>query len=95
MNRTEMVSAIARREKVKHAVVEAVVESFLDLLVLSISTGEEVTIRGLGRFEPKQRVSVTLRNPHNGEPIETGPRRTMVFKPSTTLKEKLNSAVPL
>lgn len=95
MNRTEMVATIARSQRIKHAVVEAVVEGFLDLLVLNIAVGEEVTIRGIGRFEPRERVPVVLRNPHSGEPIDVGPRKTMVFKPSMTLKDRLNAPVPL
>lgn len=90
MNRTEMVSAIARRQKIKAAVVEDVVEAFFDLLVLNMAVGEEVSIRGIGRFETRLRPPVKLQNPHNGEAIDVAPRRTMIFKPSMTVKDRLN-----
>jgi nucleoid DNA-binding protein len=92
MNRTEMVSAIARRQKIRNDVVEDVVEAFLDLLVLNMAVGEDVTIRGLGRFETRLRPRVKLQNPHNGQAIDVPPRRTMVFKPSMKVKERLNNA---
>lgn len=92
MNRTEMVAAIARNQEVKAAVVENVVEAFFDLLVLNMAVGEEVTIRGLGRFEPRTRPAVKLRNPHSGEHFDVSPRRTMVFLPSQVVKERLNAA---
>lgn len=95
MNRTEMVEAIARSQKIRRDIVENIVEGFFDLVVLNMAVGEEVTIRGMGRFIPKERAPVKLKNPHTGEVIDVGPRKTMVFKPSMTLKEKLNSPVPL
>lgn len=90
MNRTEIVSAIARRKHVKPELVDAVVEEFLDLLILNIVVDEAVTIRGIGRFEPRTRPPVTLRNYNDNTPIEVGPRRTMVFKPSARVKARLN-----
>lgn len=94
MNRTDMVSAIARRQHIRAAVVEDVIEAFLDLLVLSMAVDEEVTIRGLGRFQTRQRPGVVLKSAHDGSPVDVGPRRTMVFKPSMIVKRRLNS-VPL
>lgn len=91
MNRTEMVAAIARREKLNQDLVEKIVAEFLDLLVLNMSVDETVTIRGLGRFEPRTRPAVTLMNPHDKTPIDVAPRRTMVFKPSPKVKERLNA----
>lgn len=92
MNRTEMVLAIARNRRIKTAVVEDVVEAFLDLLVLNMAVDEDVTIRGLGRFETRLRPPVKLRNARSHEPVDVAPRRTMIFKPSMKVKERLNSA---
>lgn len=91
MNRTEIVAAIARSQQVKAELVDEVLTEFLDLLVLNMAVDEPVTIRGLGRFEPRTRPPVTLRNPHDQTPINVAPRRTMVFKPSMKVKERLNA----
>lgn len=90
MNRTEMVSAVARKQGVKLETVEDIVNEFLDLIVLNMAVGERVTIRGLGAFEPRERPAVKLQNPHDKTAIEVPPRRTMVFKPSPKVKERLN-----
>lgn len=92
MNRTEMVSAVARRRGIKVETVEDVVNEFLDLLVLNMAVGERVTLRGLGAFEPRARPAVRLQNPHDKTTIEVPPRRTMIFKPSPKVKERLNTA---
>lgn len=92
MNRTEMVSAVARKQGVKVETVETVVNEFLELLVLNMAVGERVTIRGLGAFEPRERPPVTLMNPHDKTAIDVPVRRTMVFKPSPRVKERLNAA---
>ena len=71
-----------------------VVDDFFELVVLNMAVGEDVTIRGLGRFETRIRRSVRLKNAHDGTPVDTGDRVTMIFKPSMKVKERLN-AVPL
>jgi integration host factor subunit beta len=90
MNRSEIVDIISRRESVDGHTVDAVLRGFVDLLIINLSAGEPVTIRGLGRFDRKVRPNANLRHPRTGALIETGERRTVGFRPSMQLKERLN-----
>lgn len=90
MNRSEMVAIIARQSEMQPPAVDTVIGAFVDLLVLNLQVGESVTIRGLGRFDPKVRPSTTLKHPRTGATITTGERNTVSFRPSMLLKGRLN-----
>lgn len=90
MNRTEMVDIISRQRDVSSTVVEGVLGAFVDLMILNLAVGEPVTIRGFGRFDTKVRPSANLRHPRTGEPIATGERVTISFRPSRAAKRELN-----
>lgn len=94
MNRTEMVDIIARQRELAAPVVESVLGAFVDLVILNLAVGEPVTIRGFGRFDPKVRPSANLKHPRTGEPIATGERITINFRPSRAAKRELNPLVP-
>lgn len=90
MNRNDVVRGIAHKEDVPVVVVNKVLGAFLDLVALSLATGDDVAIRDFGTFEPRARKAVTRRNPKTGEPIPTPAKTSVGFRPSRTLKERLN-----
>lgn len=92
MNRSDLITAVAQHQKLGEVLVEDVLGGFFEVLVGTIARNEEVAIRGFGKFEPRTRKSITLRHVGNGKPIQTGDRRTMVFKPSMATKDRLNTA---
>jgi nucleoid DNA-binding protein len=91
VNKSDLVRMAAKRTSVTVPVADDVITAFLELVVLHLATEQGVSIRGFGRFEPRVRPPVTLKRPTDGEPIDVDARRTAVFLPSTTLKERLNA----
>jgi nucleoid DNA-binding protein len=91
VNKSDLVRMAAKRTSVTIPVADDVINAFLDLVVLNLATEQEVSIRGFGKFEPRMRPPVTLKRPTDGEPIDVEARRTAVFLPSMTLKERLNA----
>jgi nucleoid DNA-binding protein len=95
VNKSDLVRMAAKRTSVTVPVADDVISAFLDLLALTLSTEEEVSIRGFGKFEPRIRPPVTLKRPTDGTPIPVEARRTAVFLPAVSLKERLNNANPI
>jgi nucleoid DNA-binding protein len=95
VNKSDLVRMAARRSSVTVPVADDVITTFLDLVARSLATEQVVTIRGFGKFEPRIRPAVTLKNPTDGAPIEVDKRRTAVFLPSMTMKNRLNAANPI
>ena len=66
------------------------VNSLFETIKQTLAKGENVVISGFGKFQVKFKWTRKGRNPHTGEMIILKSRRTVTFKTSPKLKEKLN-----
>lgn len=89
MNKAELVQAAAQRAEVSHRDAEIVVDAVLELIEEKLIAGEPVKISGFGIFEKKERASRIGTNPATGDKIEIPAARSVSFKPSKGLKEKI------
>ena len=56
-----------------------------------VKEGDMVSMPGFGTFEPKKRMEREAVHPSSGKRILIPPKLTMVFKPSTLLKQKIRN----
>lgn len=89
MNKAELVQAAAVKAEVSHRDAEIVLDAVLELIEENLIKGEAVKISGFGIFEKKERASRIGTNPATGERIQIPAAKSIVFKPSKGLKEKL------
>lgn len=68
------------------ALVELVLKEIADCLV----AGETVKLSSFGSFVVRDKGRRIGRNPKTGEEVPIEPRRVMVFKPSSILKNRIN-----
>ncbi|MGQ3671065.1 integration host factor subunit alpha [Xanthobacter sp. TB0136] len=68
------------------ALVELVLKEIADCLV----GGETVKLSSFGSFVVREKGRRIGRNPKTGEEVPIEPRRVMVFKPSSILKNRIN-----
>ncbi|MBL4644295.1 MAG: HU family DNA-binding protein [Candidatus Pacebacteria bacterium] len=66
---------------------ERAVEAMIDAIVGGLTSGEEVSIAGLGIFEAKMRAARTGRNPRTGEAIQIKAMRVPKFRAAKALKD--------
>ena len=66
------------------------VETILELIKSTLSTGEDVLISGFGKFCVKDKSGRRGRNPATGEDMMLRPRRIVTFKCSGKLRDKIN-----
>ena len=92
MNRTDVTRALAMREDMTLDAAERCINSVLEILGVSLSCGEKVTLHNFGRFEPKERAATTRKNPRTGEPVEVPPRMSISFHPSKNLIKRITRA---
>lgn len=90
MNRGELVQAVANKTGVPVTTVDVVLGAVLEVITLTIRTEEEVSIRSFGRFQPRWRVATVKINQRTGERNRIPKRLSVVFLPSSQLKERLN-----
>jgi len=71
-----------------------IVNSLFEITKKTLSKGEDMRISGFGKFQVKSKWGRKGRNPQTGEMIILRSRRTVTFRTSPKLKEKINSRPP-
>lgn len=90
MTRGELAKIVADRTNLPVTTVETVLSGVIEVITLTIATGEEVSIRTFGRFMPRTKSAAKKTNPVTLLPMDIPSRKTVVFLPSTSMKERLN-----
>jgi integration host factor subunit alpha len=66
------------------------VETFLHIIKSSLESSEDVLLSGFGKFNVKAKSTRKGRNPQTGESMMLDARKVVTFKPSGTLRKKVN-----
>jgi len=69
------------------------VESILEEIASTLSTGESVKVSSFGTFSVRDKAERIGRNPKTGEEVPISPRRVLVFRASHVLKDRINWAL--
>ena len=86
MNKEDLIRKVARKTWMSEATVKNMLDSTFRIITNSLANGEEVSIKGFGKFEPKVRAPRTGRNPHTDTPVPIPRRVVPVFTPSQAMK---------
>ena len=90
MNKTELVSALVEDTNLAKKDVEKVLNSFIDVVIRELKSGEKIQLIGFGTFEVTERAARTGMNPQTKEPIEIPASKAPRFKPGKALKDAVN-----
>ncbi len=91
MTRRELTEAIATRTGLSRADAAAALEAALTAMQEALCRGEEIILRGLGRFHLKYRKSRKGQNIRAKKTIIIPPRIVISFHPSKSIKQKIES----
>lgn len=87
MTKAEIVEKIADRTGLETGAVLECVESFMAVVKLTMSQGENIYLRGFGTFMIKQRAAKKGRNVSKGETINIPEHNIPAFKPCPEFKK--------
>lgn len=90
MNKTELISLVAEKNDFSFNEVQAVVEELLAAVETELVKGREVKLSNFGAFKTKVRAARKGTDPVSHKEITIPASKTVVFKPSKTLKDKVN-----
>ncbi len=65
-------------------------EIFVDIVEKTLAAGERVSLNGIGALKISERPARKGRNPRTGEEISIPAKRNVVFRPTASLKGKIN-----
>ena len=91
VTRASLTEAVWREVGLPRAEAERFVEAVIETLAERLSAGEEVKIVNFGRFSVRAKGPRVGRNPKTGVPAPIAARRVVVFRPSRTLKNRVNA----
>ena len=89
MNKNELISGIADISGVKKSDVEKVLDSFVEVVIKTLQSGNEVRLIGFGSFKVSHRPESEGRNLRTKEKIKIPARTVAKFKPGKQLKDAL------
>src|SRR5487761_1829038 len=69
-------------------------ETVLERIAARLEAGESVKISGVGTFSVRQKGRRIGRNPKTGDEVPILPRRVLVFRPSQSMRARVNGAAP-
>ncbi|ATQ35361.1 DNA-binding protein [Mesoplasma entomophilum] len=90
MTKKDLINEIIANENISKVECESVVNSLFDLIIEELSSGNEVSIAGFGKFAISERAAREGINPSTGEKISIASSKSAKFKAAKQLKEKLN-----
>jgi DNA-binding protein HU-beta len=93
MTKAEIVAEIANKTGVEKVAVQATVEAFMDSIKNSMTTGQNVYLRGFGSFIIKKRAEKTGRNISRNTTLIIPAHNIPSFKPAKTFVNKVKSHV--
>lgn len=67
-----------------------IVNTLFETIKKTLAGGEDIHIQGFGKFQVRFKWARKGRNPQSGEMIILKSRRTVSFRPSRKLREKMN-----
>jgi DNA-binding protein HU-beta len=93
MTKADIVNAIAKSTGIDRVSVLASVEGFMEEVMKSMNSGENVYLRGFGSFVVKKRAAKAARHIKNETTIIIPERFVPTFKPSQYFCEKLRKSL--
>jgi integration host factor subunit alpha len=90
LTKARIVEAIVETNGYTQQKAHETIEILLELIKRSLESGENVLISGFGKFCVNQKRERRGRNPATGKDMMLAPRKTVTFRCSGKLKEKLN-----
>jgi DNA-binding protein HU-beta len=90
MNKSDLISAIAKSAGLTKAQAEKAVNSYHEVVKETIKKGDSVGVVGFGTFSVSERKARTGRNPQTGAVLKIKAAKVPKFKPGKALKDSLS-----
>ena len=90
MNKSQLIERVASEMGSTKTAASAAIEAVIACISQGIKDDNGVTISGFGTFSKKLRAPRTGVNPATGEPMQIKASRTVAFKPSQALKQRVD-----
>ena len=91
MTKSDFVDKVAGTSGLSKKDAATAVDAVLKSLEDALSSGDEVSFTGFGKFHVAQRGAREGRNPRTGETVDVPGKRVPYFKPGKEMRARLNT----
>ena len=91
MNNKEFINALATRLQENPKTIKQHVEALVDALANMLDEGATLNVQGFGTYEVKKKKERIIVHPITKQRQLVPPKLVIAFKPSPTLKDKVNA----
>lgn len=92
ITKKDLVERISEKTGLTQVDTKIVIESFLDSVSKALQSGNNIEIRGFGRFKIKEKRARTARNPRTNEHIQVEAGFKPIFEASRELRNRINDS---
>jgi DNA-binding protein HU-beta len=89
MNKSELISEVARKTGLSQREAEVGIQNMLDLISAELKKSGKVTLTGFGTFDVGKRKARSGVNPRTGKAIKIPASKMPRFKPSRSLRSAI------
>lgn len=89
MNKSDLIDVMAEKAGISKKAAGDALDAALESIAKSLAKGDAVTLVGFGTFAVKKRKARTGINPKTKEKIKIAAKKVPVFKPGSSLKDKV------
>jgi len=93
VTKKDLVEKVASRTGLTQVDTKIVIERFLAAVGNALEQGNNVEIRGFGRFKIKKRNARIARNPRTNEPVEVKSGNKPIFEAARELTKSVNESL--
>lgn len=93
MNEKEFIDALSAKTGIDDKRISKLMSSVADIVSSNLQEGKDVTIQGFGVFETKKKMEKIEVSASTGKRILFPPKLLVGFRPSSLLKERINSVL--
>ncbi len=90
LTKTDIIERIAAKNSLKPTEAKEGVESLIEIMKLTLASGEDLMISGFGKFCVQEKAPRKGRNPATGDSMMLEKRRVVTFKCSGKLRDLIN-----
>lgn len=87
LTKDQLSQVLASCTDLKRREAKEVVDTFFDIMLETLLSGEELKLSGFGHFQVRSKTPRPGRNPRTGETVPISARRVVTFHPSDKLRE--------
>lgn len=91
MDYKTFLETLSRRANAGKEETAEMIESLCQVIAETALAGDSVTFPGFGTFEPRKKNEWISQNPGTGKRMLHPPKITLMFRPSTLLKQKVRN----